>query len=335
MITQKKNIIILGSIAYDYLFSFPEKFINAVSINYENEEYQSTITTNKKIIRFGGIAGNIAYNIGLLNITHALLMGAVGKDFEDLGYNSHLSKFSNIKVDVDIYKDDSTATCYIVNDIKNNQMIIFYSGALNKSIEIDLIKRIANPSKYFYAINSAQSVDAMENLAIQLNKLKIPFIFDPGQVTPLFTQQSLKNIINRSEIVIGNKFEIQKILEKTELTKELILENNSAIITTLGELGCNLLYKNNTNEFLERLIPACKINNIKDTTGAGDAFRGGLLTGLSLNMNMYDSCCLGSVIASFTIETEGAQTHSLDLMKVKQRYKENYNKIPMELEQLI
>ncbi|MBY9006942.1 MAG: hypothetical protein KGD63_09295 [Candidatus Lokiarchaeota archaeon] len=335
MITQNRKIIILGSIAYDYLFSFPEKFINAVSINFEKEEYQSTITTNKKIVRFGGIAGNIAYNIGLLNITQALIIGAVGKDFKDLGYQEHLSKFNNIKIDVDMHIDESTATCYIVNDINTNQMIIFHGGALNKSIDIDLTKRVKNPKNYFYAINSAQSVNAMKNHAKQLNDMNIPFIFDPGQVTPLFTKESLDYIIKKSEIIIGNKFEIEQILKKTEMTTEELLETNSAIITTLGKDGCTLLLKKDNNKTLEELISACKIENIKDTTGAGDAFRGGFLTGLSLNMSLNDSCRLGSVIASFTIETDGAQTHSLDLLKVEKRYLDNYGNIPLELKKII
>ena len=332
---QNSKIIILGSIAYDYLFSFSEKFINAVSINYEKEEYQSTITTDNKIIRYGGTAGNIAYNIGLLNIGQALLIGAVGKDFEDLGYRKHISRFNNITLDIDIHEDDSTATCYIVNDINNNQMIIFHGGALNKSKNIDLTLRIKDSEKYLYAINSAQSVKAMINHADQLNYLNIPFIFDPGQVTPMFSKESLINIVKKSDIIIGNKYEMEQIVKKTEMSEMELLEFNKAIIITLGKEGATLFYKTkDKNNYIES-ISACDIKDIKDTTGAGDAFRAGFLTGLSLEMTLSDSCRLGSVIASFTIETEGAQTHLFTLSQVNERFIKNYEHLPSELEDLV
>ena len=186
----KNKVLVLGSLAFDYIMSFKENFISAVSIDHDKEEYQSTVTADSRHQFFGGTAGNIAYNLGLLSIARVSILGSVGTDFETLGYKDHIKKFKNVDLEVDVYDDLFTAACYIVNDIKSNQMIIFHGGALDKCKDIDLRKKIVDPVEFVYAINSTQSVEAMINFATQLNELHIPSIFDPGQVTPLFKKES-------------------------------------------------------------------------------------------------------------------------------------------------
>ncbi|MFX1353007.1 MAG: PfkB family carbohydrate kinase, partial [Promethearchaeota archaeon] len=220
----KTKVLVLGSLAFDYIMSFKENFVNAVSIDHEKEEYQSTITADSRNLHFGGTAGNIAYNLGLLNIAKVVLVGSVGKDFDSLGYKDHVKQFKNIELSIDEYDDLYTAACYIVNDIKSNQMIVFHGGALEKCKDIKLNEKIQNPEEFAYAINSTQSVEAMSNFADQLFTLKIPTIFDPGQVTPLFPRELLINIIKKSEIIIGNIYEIEQIKKKTELTEDEIIK---------------------------------------------------------------------------------------------------------------
>ena len=130
---QKTKVLVLGSLAFDYIMGFKENFINAVSINHDKEEYQSTVTANSRHQYFGGTAGNIAYNLGLLKLARVSLFGSVGNDFERLGYKDHINQFNNIDLLVDVHDNLFTAACYIVNDIKANQMIIFYGGALHLS----------------------------------------------------------------------------------------------------------------------------------------------------------------------------------------------------------
>ncbi|TFF88038.1 MAG: hypothetical protein EU550_02090 [Promethearchaeota archaeon] len=330
---QRRNkSIVLGSLAYDYIMGFDENFCNAVSIDYMKEEFQSTVTANSRDQHFGGTAGNIAYNMGLLNTTHVSLIGAVGRDFKD--YADHIKTFENIFLGIDIHQDDYTAACFIVNDVKTNQMIIFHGGALNRCKDINLKDKIDNPEEYAYAINSTQSVEAMENFADQLYDLGIPMIFDPGQVTPLFKESVLIKILKESEILIGNKHEISQILTKTELTKEEIMEFTKAIITTLGEEGSELIYKDDRGKIFTILIPICKPDKVHDTTGAGDGYRAGILSGLILGLTLIDACRLGSVISSFVIETIGAQTHKFSINDVRKRFINTYNYIPNELESI-
>ncbi len=331
---KKNKILVLGSIAFDYLMGFEENFINAVSIDQEKGEYQSTVTANSRIQYFGGTAGNISYNLGVLNVASVHLFGSVGKDFHSLGYKDHIAQFDNIKLGIDVYENLFTAACYIVNDIQANQMIIFHGGALDMCKEIDLRERIKNPEEFLYAINATQSVEAMSNFAQQLHDLKIQQIFDPGQVSPLFPKESLIDIMKKSSILIGNKYEIEQIRTKIEMDERKMLDIISTIIITKGTEGSQLIYIDDNKKIHHVDIPIANPVKIEDSTGAGDGYRAGLLTGLSLNLTLLDSCRLGAVIGSFVVETAGAQTHQYNLTDVKKRFYETYKYLPLELENL-
>ncbi len=328
----KKKVLVLGSLAFDYIMGFKENFINAVSINHEKEEYQSTITADSRQQYFGGTAGNIAYNLGLLNLGRVSLLGAVGKDFESLGYKEHIKQFENIELGVDIHDDLFTAACYVVNDKKSNQMIIFHGGALDKSKDIDLREKIKKPEEFIFAINSTQSVETMINFAEQLFELNIPTIFDPGQVTPLFPKELLINIVKKSRILIGNTHEVRQIKKKSGLNEEELIKYVKAIIITKGSEGSKLIYKDDKNKIFKIHIPIATPEKIIDTTGAGDGYRAGILTGLILDMTLLDSCRLGSIIGSFVVETSGAQTQKFDINKVRKRFFNTFGYIPPGLE---
>jgi adenosine kinase len=331
---KRDKIIVLGSLAFDYIMGFDENFVNAVSIDYEKKEYQSTITANSRIQHFGGTAGNIAYNLGLLNISPVSLLGSVGKDFESLGYKDHITKFNNIDLNVDIQADLFTAACYIVNDKKSNQMIIFHGGALDDGKNIDLRRKIKDPEQYAYAINSTQGIEAMTNFANQLSELKIPMIFDPGQITPLFSKDNLLDILTKSEILIGNTYEINQVMSKTGMTEKDLLGIISTIVKTKGSEGSEIITKTLSGKLEHVKIPISNPNKVIDTTGAGDGYRAGFLSGMILNMTLQNSCRLGSTVGSFVVETSGAQTQVYDIAKVRERFLNTYDYIPPEIENL-
>jgi adenosine kinase len=331
---QKTKVLVLGSLAFDYIMGFKENFINAVSIDHEKEEYQSTITADSRQKYFGGTAGNIAYNLGLLDISRVTLLGSVGKDFESLGYRNHFEQFNNIQLGVDIHEELFTAACYIVNDIKSNQMIVFHGGALDRCKDINLHEKIKDPENFIYAINSTQSVEAMRNFGEQLYNLKIPSIFDPGQVTPLFPKELLSGIIKKSEILIGNRYEIKQIINKMDIRKDELINYINALIITKGQEGSELVYKDASGKIYRINIPIAIPDKIEDTTGAGDGYRAGVLTGLTLDMTLLDSCRLGAIIGSFVVETYGAQTQKFNIEKVRKRFFNTFGYIPPELERI-
>jgi len=331
---KRDKVIVLGSLAFDYIMGFDENFVNAVSIDYEKKEYQSTVTANSRIQHFGGTAGNIAYNLGLLNISPVSLLGSVGKDFESLGYKDHITKFHNIDLNVDIQDDLFTAACYIVNDKKSNQMIIFHGGALDGGKNIDLRKKIKDPEQYAYAINSTQGIEAMKNFADQLSDLKIPMIFDPGQITPLFSKENLLNILTKSEILIGNTHEIKQVMNKTGMTEKDLLEHVSTIVKTKGSEGSEFITKAPSGKLESIEIPISNPSKVIDTTGAGDGYRAGFLSGLILNMSLKNACRLGSTVGSFVVETGGAQTQVYDIASVRKRFLNTFGYVPSEIENL-
>jgi len=331
---KRNKLIVLGSLAFDYIMGFEENFVNAVSIDYEKKEYQSTVTANSRIQHFGGTAGNIAYNLGLLNLSPVSLLGSVGKDFESLGYKNHITKFHNIDLNVDIQADLFTAACYIVNDKKANQMIIFHGGALDESKNIDLRRKIINPEQIAYAINSTQSIEAMANFADQLSELGIPMIFDPGQITPLFSKDNLLNILAKSEILIGNTYEINQVMSKTGMSEKDLLEHISTIVKTKGSEGSEIITKTISGKLETIEIPISNPNKVVDTTGAGDGYRAGFLSGMILGMSLQNACLLGSIVGSFVVETSGAQTQIYDITSVRKRFLNTYGFVPSEIENL-
>lgn len=331
---KKKKVLVLGSLAFDYIMGFDENFVNAVSIDHNKKEFQSTVTANSRTQHFGGTAGNIAYNLGLLNLSPVSLLGSVGKDFKSLGYNDHITKFDNVELEVDIQENLFTAACYIVNDIKSNQMIIFHGGALDESKNIDLRKKIKHPEQYAFAINSTQSIEAMKNFADQLSEMNIPTIFDPGQITPLFSKKNLLSILAKSEILIGNAYEINQVMTKTGMNEMDLLEEINTIVKTKGSEGSEIITKSASGKLEYVEIPISTPNKVIDTTGAGDGYRAGLLSGLILEMSLQNACRLGSTVGSFVVETSGAQTQVYNIVSVRERFLNTFGYIPSEIKNL-
>ena len=180
----------------------------------------------------------------------------------------------------------------------------------------------------------SSQIDAMESFADQLYNLKIPTIFDPGQVTPLFPKELLLNIIEKSEILIGNRYEINQIKNKLGVTEDELIKIINAIIITKGPEGSELIYKDEKEKIFRINIPIASPDKIEDTTGAGDGYRAGILTGLTLDMTLMDSCRLGAIIGSFVVETSGAQTQKFDTDKVRKRFFGLFGYIPPELERI-
>ncbi|MFX1389578.1 MAG: PfkB family carbohydrate kinase, partial [Promethearchaeota archaeon] len=148
----------------------------------------------------------------------------------------------------------------------------------------------------------------------------------------LFNKEILIDLIKKSRILIGNKHEIDQIITKTGLNLEELIQHIDAIITTKGPEGSELIYKDNSNNIFKIEIPIATPKKIEDTTGAGDGYRAGILTGLSLNMTLIDSCRLGTIVGSFVVETTGAQTQNFNIQEVRKRFFNTFNYLPNELE---
>ncbi|QEE15226.1 carbohydrate kinase family protein [Promethearchaeum syntrophicum] len=317
----EKKILVCGSIAYDYIMEFQGDLNDNLTTNKEQKIFNLAVMPTSKEIRFGGTSGNISYNLAKI-AAPTKIVTAVGKDFVDLGYEAHMKQHPTLEFIGDIHQELFSASCYIVNDVNHNQFIIFHEGAMSKCPQISLKDRKISRKTIEIASISPDNVGAMAKWARELNNLGIRFILDSGQVTPAFTKEILEELIPKAFLVIGNEFEIQMIIEKLGKSLDELLGMNPNLIITKGDKGSELFF-----EGKKELIGICTPNQVIDTTGAGDAFRAGLLYGISQNYSLKDSCQIGATLSSFSVETVGPQTQKYSWADVQERYEKTFHEI--------
>ena len=314
-----RKIVVLGSIAYDFIMNFNGDMNQMISTDPENKVFNLAVMPETKIKSFGGTAGNIGYNLSLLS-AHAGIITSVGQDFIELGYQDRIQNFPNISFEGKIHADSHSASCYIVNDHTKNQLIIFHRGAMVRGEEISIKDKYTNSEEIKIASISPDYSPAMIKWGNEFHEMKIPFLFDPGQVTPEFTAEGLNDLIPKSFLLIGNEYEISMICEKLGVTVQQLLELNPNVIITKGAQGSECHFQGETYN-----IPVCNPSAVKDPTGAGDGFRAGLLLGLANDLAFEIACKLGSVVGSFVVETPGPQSQQFSIESVKDRFSENYH----------
>jgi adenosine kinase len=214
-------------------------------------------------------------------------------------------------------EDKKTSTVYLMADKGGNQIAGVYLGTMAYE---SLIKQEDVVSESF-AIISPGNVSDMQRLPGMYRSSKVPFIFDPGQEIPLLSSEDLKNGISGSRALISNDYELSLIIKKTGWTQEDILSNTEILITTLGENGSRIQTKSAVYQ-----IPAIKIEKFVDATGAGDAYRAGLIKGMLLGWPVDVCGGFASVVAGYAVEVYGPQGYSVDFKKVSERYKKEFQK---------
>ena len=291
------SVLICGSMAYDHIMVFQDQFKNHILPDKVHILNVSFLVPEMRR-EFGGCAGNIAYNLNLLDTSLALPMATVGKDFESYAYwmDSHNINRKYIKVIEDAY----TAQAFITTDLDDNQITAFHPGAMNHSQE----NNISDVSSCSLGIVSPDGRDGMLKHAQQFTEKNIPFIFDPGQGLPMFNGEELIQFIEQANWVTVNDYEWQMMKEKTGLSKKEITEKVEALIVTRGGEGSHIYTKEGLIE-----VPIVEPESISDPTGCGDAYRAGLLYGLVNNMDIEIAGKIASLMGSIKISCHGTQNH--------------------------
>ena len=294
-------VLICGSIAYDHIMVFKDQFKNHILPDKVHILNVSFLVPEMRR-EFGGCAGNIAYNLNLLDTSLALPMATVGKDFESYAYwmDSHNINRKYIKVIEDAY----TAQAFITTDLDDNQITAFHPGAMNHSQE----NNISDVSSCSLGIVSPDGRDGMLKHAQQFTEKNIPFIFDPGQGLPMFNGEELIQFIEQANWVTVNDYEWQMMKEKTGLSKKEITEKVEALIVTRGGEGSHFYTKEGLIE-----VPIVEPESISDPTGCGDAYRAGLLYGLVNNMDIEIAGKIASLMGSIKISCHGTQNHTFTI----------------------
>ena len=308
--------VVTGSIAYDYLMSFPGKFTEQlVEGHLQRVSLSFLVDTMDK--RRGGCAPNIAYTLALLG-EKPLLMGTAGQDFEE--YRRWLDAASVDTSLVEIVPGKFTASFFCSTDVDNNQIASFYTGAMANAAELSF--RTAGDVRF--TIISPNDPAAMTQYAEECRTLEIPFIFDPGQQCARMSGEALLDGLRGAAVLILNDYELELLRQKTGLDEEALIAHTGILVVTRGEHGSSLMTASDRID-----VDAVTPRAIVDPTGVGDAYRGGLMKGMVAGLDLRTSGRLGSVAAAYALEHLGGTSHSYTIEEFAARYEEHFGPIAL------
>ncbi len=290
------SALICGSFAYDNIMVFQDYFKNHIlpdKIHILNVSF----LVPKLRREFGGCAGNIAYNLKLIG-GDPLPMGTVGIDFA--AYSEWLDKCGIDRRHVKVAEGTLTAQAFITTDLADNQITAFHPGAMERSAD----NKVSDAAKVTLGIIAPDGRQGMLEHAAQFKAAGIPFIFDPGQGMPMFDGNDLKHFIGQATWVTVNDYESELMQQRTGWSLEEISQHVEALIVTRGSEGSHIYTRSGRLE-----IPAAKPTQVVDPTGCGDAYRAGLLYGLTHNLEWSVTGRLASLLGALKIAHAGTQNH--------------------------
>lgn len=310
------QVYISGSLAYDRIMDFPGRFEDHILPN-KIHVLNVCFNINGLVEKFGGTAGNIAYTLALLG-EKPNIVATAGVDFDR--YEKWLNRNRISTRWIKRIDRVLTAGAYITTDQNDNQITAFNPGAM--ASEADLPPLDGDGQESVVLIGPGNKRDMMQ-FAESARAARTPFIFDPGQSLNIWSGEELKQVVAGARCFISNEYELSLFLEMTRWPLDRLLDTVDLIITTMGPAGSVLNLKGDKS-----LIPATPVREACDPTGAGDAYRGGLLKGIALGFDWFDTCQMGSVSAAFAVEHHGTQEHHFSWDDFRQRYQAQFGPLP-------
>ena len=308
------SIVVTGSIAYDYLMSFPGRFTEHFLPEHMHRVSLSFLVDSMDKRR-GGCAPNIAYTLSLLS-ERPRLMATAGQDFGE--YRQWLEAAGVDTSLVKVVDGKFTASFFCSTDRESNQIASFYTGAMANAAELSF-RTVADCR---LAIISPNDPAAMIQYAEECRTLGVPFIWDPGQQCARMSGDELREGIDGAALVICNDYEFELIRQKTGLDEMAVLEQAGALVITRGENGCSVIDVSGRTD-----VPAVPPHRIVDPTGVGDAFRSGFMKGMAHDAP-YPVCAqIGAVAATYALEHLGGQSHSYTWQEFVSRYEEHFGRL--------
>jgi adenosine kinase len=305
--TMTKTSLICGSLAFDTIMQFEGRFGESLLADQLHKVNVSFLVPTMRT-EFGGCSGNIAYNLKMLG-GEPRIVGVMGQDSGP--YLARLNELGISTQNIMVKSCSYTAQCFVTADADNNQINAFHPGAMSFSHENSV--RDAGPAQL--AIISPDGLEGMLKHADELFALGVPFMFDPGQQLPRFSSEQLIDVINKATYVAANDYEIELLMERTGLTVQDIAGRLKALIVTRGEHGSEIYTDGQRIE-----IPAVKAEAVLDPTGCGDAYRAGLLYGITNGLNWETTGRLASLMGAIKIAHQGGQNHAMPLEQIKARF---------------
>lgn len=309
------NIYVSGSMAYDRIMDFPGRFADHI-LPDKIHILNVCFTVNGMVEKFGGTAGNIAYSLSLLR-EKSIIIATIGKDYGR--YFEWLKKNNIFTGGIKIINEEFTAGAYITTDLADNQITGFNPGAMKHQSEYEFKNPESNDS---ILIIGPGNLHDMKEYAKKAKKRGIRCICDPGQSLTQWDRYSLREWIEGSYMLIANDYELELIMKMTGMDKDGLLCLTKTVITTIGEKGSIV-----SSRDFDLYIAAAKVSGVVDPTGAGDAYRAGLLKGLASGKDIETSAKMGAVAAAYAVENYGTQEHCFTYDEFVERYRRNFGEI--------
>lgn len=307
------KIVVTGSIAYDYIMSFPGQFKEMLM--QENLDKLSISFLVEQMTRhFGGVASNICYTMALLE-ERPMLLGSVGHDFGP--YASHLGEAGVDLSYVKVHSDLFTSSFFVNTDRSNNQIASFYSGAMQRARELGIAETVGSADLVVVAPNDPV---AMQNYVRECKRLGIPYLYDPSQQVAWFDEITLVEGIDGASMLVCNEYEFAVISKKTHLSLNDIKAMVDTLVITRGQDGATI-FSDGATYSIPIVIPSLSL----DPTGLGDAFRGGLLKGIACGLDWAIAGRLGALAATYVLENPGPQDHRFTLEEFILRYRTTFD----------
>ena len=307
-----KAALICGSVAYDTILQFPDRFKSHILPDKIHILNVSFLVPDMRR-EFGGCAANIAYSLRLLG-DRGLAMATAGHDF---GPYRDRMRGQGISVDfIKVVQDAFTAQAFITTDLDDNQITAFHPGAMQHA---HLNKVSDAGTDVVLGIVAPDGRQAMIDHAAQFAAAKIPFIFDPGQGMPMFGGEELRAFIAQARWVAVNDYEWGLLEQKTGMTVAEVTAQVDALVVTRGAEGSVIYTRGQTHT-----VPCAKPRAVVDPTGCGDAYRAGLIHGLLRGLDWETTGRVASLMGAIKIESRGPQNHTFTRAEFDRRYRENF-----------
>ncbi len=306
------NLVLTGSIAFDYLMTFPGRFQDHI-LPDQLDRLSLSFLVDHMVVQRGGIAANIAYTLGLLG-ERPRVMATVGEDFAE--YRTWLEDHGVDTTTIKTIPGLFTASFFVNTDEINAQIASFYTGAMAKASELHFIDLDPKPD---LTVISPNDPLAMIQYVTECRELEIPYLYDPSQQIVRLNPDDIQIGIEGCLGLLANDYELGLIIEKTGLDVEKMTQWAKFVVITRGENGIDI-YTNGDLIQIKAIAPQVMV----DPTGVGDAFRGGFLKGFMNKLDLETCGRIGALAATYCIESKGTQGHTFDLPKFTQRFREHY-----------
>jgi adenosine kinase len=306
------SVVVTGSIAFDYIMSFPGRFReHFLPDQLDNISLSFLVDSMKK--QRGGCAANIAYNLALLG-ERPLLMATAGQDFGE--YRKWLDQHGVDTSAVREYSDEFTSSFFVSTDLDQSQIASFYIGAMGRAGELSFRQLAARPDVVIISPNDPQ---AMTQYVRECKELGIRYIYDPSQQIVRLSDIDLREGINGSAITITNDYEFEMLRNRLHMDEAAFLKCAQILIITRGAAGSTILTREQHYD-----VPAVLTARPIDPTGVGDAYRAGLIRGMALDLPWDTIGRMAALAATYVLENHGPQNHQYTREEFVQRYRTQF-----------